>query len=71
MTEKLIHCPFCGGKVHWCKCGSPDPEHPGCHYIECPGCDSLFDLAGDANPETLEELRVIVTEKWRNRCPEL
>lgn len=64
----LKHCPFCGCGAHWCRCGSSDKEHEGCHQISCPNCGN-FDFANgdDKDCETLEELREHCAAKWNSR----
>ena len=56
-------CPFCGSPVGWCPCGE-------CHDIACTKCPASFDLAGEADPETLEEMgivKAICAERFNKR----
>ena len=58
---ELKPCPFCGGQSRWCDCGSP------CHIIECTQCEASIDMAGNDNPETVEELQRICVDRYNNR----
>lgn len=62
----LKSCPFCGGECVWCSDES-EVSHP-CHFIVCTGdCRGSFDMAGQNNPEELEDLIIVCAETWNKR----
>ena len=54
----LKPCPFCGGEVNWCDCGTDCPQ------ITCPKCGQ-FDLVKAG--ETLEGAKQEAETTWNNR----
>lgn len=62
----LKPCPFCGGRVEWCKDTDHGTLHE-CHYIVCAQCTATVDFTPTTDCELVSDLREACAELWNLR----
>lgn len=66
----LHNCPLCRGTVSFHQDQDDCPS--GCHYLQCAGCKTNFDLSEQADPDnqcqSLEDLRAKIEPLWNRQC---
>lgn len=61
-TEKLLPCPFCGGKAFM----KVNPQTLNC-YVNCPKCEVAMKRNFKGNKKVEETLMTLMTESWNQR----